>query len=133
MATATKNGTKPKRLVNFNEFRKEYQKTLEPIVVQIGEDEVELPAQIPATVMLDLMAFMEEQGPDGDLSDMPVDVAMKMMSVLIGEAKFQSIIRSNNLDLMELMWLVQTLLGEYMRSQPETELGKLTTANDSTS
>src|SRR5688572_26562472 len=93
---ATKKATKPKADIDFKALRVERNKHISPIVVDFGDNKLELPPNMPASVMLDLMAFQQEQtaeGKDADLSEIPVEMAMGIMNAVIGDAKLQALIR----------------------------------------
>ncbi len=124
---ATKRATTPKALINFRAFREERKRHLKPIVVEFAEDvRVELPPNMPATVMLDLMDFQREQesaGGDGDLANLPPDVAMNIMKAIIGNDRLQEVIRDLELDMGELMWLLEQLMVHYMGEVIEAQEG----------
>lgn len=133
MSTTSKNGYKARR-IDFQAFRKEYREQLEPVVIVIAEGvEVEFPPQMPATVMLDIMAWMEEAGRDADLADIPVERAVGIFNDLLGADRFKTIVREHELDLTELFWVLEALMTQYMSDVPEPEPGKPATGKRSTS
>lgn len=114
---ATKTATKPKAIIAFAAFREEKNKHITPIVVDFGEEQLELPPNMPASVMLDLMAFQQEQteaGKEADLTDIPVEMAMSIMHAVIGDERLQALIRKYKLDMGDVIWLMQELMAEYM-------------------
>lgn len=129
---AVKATTKPKAVIDFAAFREERNKHLSPIIVDFGEDKLELPPNMPASVMLDLMAFQAEQGDGADLSEIPPDMAMSIMNATIGDERLQAMIRKHNLQMDEIMWLMENLLLNYMDSV-ENQPGNLPTARESRS
>ena len=133
MSTTTKNGYQPRR-IDFQAFRREYREQQQPIVIVIADGvEVEFPPQMPATVMLDIMAWMEEAGRDADLADIPVERAVGIFNDLLGAERFKWIVREHELDLTELFWVLEALMSHYMAGVPEADPGKPGAGNPSTS
>lgn len=115
------------RTIDFQAFRKERQARLNPIVIRFTDElSVELPAQMPAGVMLDLMAFQKEQleqGKDGDLADIPPDMAISIMSALLGHEQLDHAIRDLSLDIGEIFWLLEQLMNAYMDDVAQVQEG----------
>ena len=129
-----------KTTIDFQAFRKERQARLQSIVVRFSDTvSVELPSQMPATVMLDLMAFHRDQqaeGKDGDLANIPPDMAVGIMTELLGNDQLSVLIRDFQLDMGEMFWLLEQLMTHYMDDVAEVQQGKapaVPKANRSTS
>src|SRR5690606_32157235 len=121
-----------KAVIDFAAFREERNKHLSPIVVDFGEDKLEIPPTMPAGVMLDLMAFQSEHGADAAISKIPPAMAISIMNATIGDDRLQEMIRKYNLQLDEIMWLMENLLHNYMDSL-ETQPGNSLTTLESRS
>lgn len=120
-----------KKTIAFAKFR-ERQRNKTPIVIDFGGESVEIPPDMPATVMLDLMEFMEEHGEEADLSEMPVDMAMRILGNMLGDAGLREMIRKHGVTITELYWLLGEIMEAYRGDVEATApVGKL--ASDSTS
>lgn len=127
----------PQTVIDFQAFREERKSKLRPLVVKFTDDvSVELPSQMPASVMLNLMKFQaiqRENGEDGDLNNLPPDMAMDILSDLLGDARLQEVIEELSLDIGEVFWLIQNLMLVYTSDLTVDQEGNALTASDSTS
>lgn len=127
----------PQTVIDFQAFREERKRKLKPIVVKFTDDvSVELPSQMPASVMLNLMKFQAIQranGEDGDLNNLPPDMAMDILSDLLGDTRLQEVIEELSLDIGEVFWLIQNLMLVYTSDLTADTEGNALTASDSTS
>jgi hypothetical protein len=114
---AAKNGTTGTPVIDFKAFRKERQRRVKPLVVDFGEEKLEMPAGMPASIMLDIMAWSREQeaeGGDTDISKIPPDMGMEMLNALLGGDQLKQVAKRQQMDMDELMWLFEQLLSFYM-------------------
>ena len=110
-----------KKVIEFDQFRREYRERKRPLVVQIEGCEYELPAELPASVMLMLLRYMREHGADAELTDIPNEIAMEMMADLLGSEQMERIVREHQLDMVELVALLEMILDCYTgQMQPPT-------------
>jgi hypothetical protein len=100
------------RLVDFDAFRLERTKS-EPVVVLVGGQEYELPADLPATVALEALRLQE------GINDGSVDPGLLVSSThriatgLFGEEQLARLLDSSHLSLAELSELIGRVLGAY--------------------
>jgi hypothetical protein len=113
-----------RKVIAFAQFRQR-QRDPDPIVIDFGDDEIEIPATMPATVMLDLMAFMEEHGADAELSEMPANLALGMLNDIVGDETLQAMVRKHKLTMTEFYWLLGQIMDRYRGDVEQADgLGK---------
>lgn len=99
------------RRVDFDAFRASQKK--EPVVLVIGGEEVSLAADIPANIILDIMA----QGADADVED--ASILALLDAAFGGEEKRSEIVSRFEIGLTELGDLARMVMSAYSGEPPE--------------
>lgn len=122
-----------RKTIAFARFR-EAQREKAPLVIDMGDQEVEIPSEMPATVMLDLMAWMEDAGDDADLTTMPANLALQLLGQMIGDQRLRELVRDYEMTMTEFYWLLNQIFAQYSGDVEQTDsLGKRESVSTSSS
>jgi len=96
------------RYIDFDAARAE--RADEPLVLRAYGEEFELPASMPASVLLDVVRWQEERGGDGDLT---VTDSISILRRMLPEDVLDSLLERTDFSTDDLTDLVRLVAGAY--------------------
>lgn len=102
------------RLIDFDAYRREREGG-EPVSIQIGGRVYDLPAEMPASVALEVIALRQELG---ESADVPPERIHRIAEQLFGRDVLRELTDEHRLSMPELAVLIQQVFGEYNRPAP---------------
>lgn len=115
-----------RKVIDFNAFRREHRRDLHALIIPIDDAEYEFPPNMPASVMLTLMAFYEEHGANAEIPD---EMGITLLGDVIGTEQVREIAKAHDLDTVELLWIFEQLMGHYFGTMSVEEQAKAVAGN----
>jgi hypothetical protein len=96
------------RYIDFDEARAERRR--EPVVLHAYGRDFELPGNIPAGVLLDVVRIQDEQGPDSELS---TGDSLGMLSRMLPQDVLDELLSHADFDMADLLQLLHMVMAVY--------------------